>query len=378
MPRGTITRKPNGKYLPRFRGPDGREVSRQFDRKADAQRWLDAQTSALVRGEWVDPKAGRTTVGELVPTWTATKKGRKPTTRAAHESLLRSQVLPRWEQVPLSRITHSAVAAWLAGLTAEDRAGGPLSASRARHAFGVLSSLLDMAVRDGLLARNPAAGVELPRLPQADRRYLTHGQLADLADGCGPWRTLTLVLGYCGLRWGEAAALRVRRVDLLRGRIEVAEAVAEVDGRQVFGTPKTHQRRTVVVPRFLRAELTEALAGKGPDDFVFPSRAGTPLRAGNFRRNHFDRAAAAAGLPGLTPHELRHTAASLAVASGASVKGVQAMLGHASAAMTLDRYGHLFGDELDAVADRLEAARADSLRTTRGPDAVRRISQLAD
>jgi hypothetical protein len=68
MPRGTITRKPNGKYLPRFRGPDGREVSRQFDRKADAQRWLDAQTSALVRGEWVDPKAGRTTVGELVPT----------------------------------------------------------------------------------------------------------------------------------------------------------------------------------------------------------------------------------------------------------------------------------------------------------------------
>ena len=154
--------------------------------------------------------------------------------------------------------------------------------------------------------------------------------------------------------------------------------MAEVDGRQVFGTPKTHQRRTVVVPRFLRAELAEALAGKGPDDLVFPSRAGTPLRAGNFRRNHFDRAAAAAGVPGLTPHELRHTAASLAIASGATVKGVQAMLGHASAAMTLDRYGHLFGDELDAVADRLEAARADSLRTTRGPDAVRRISQLAN
>jgi integrase len=83
-------------------------------------------------------------------------------------------------------------------------------------------------------------------------------------------------------------------------------------------------------------------------------------------------------VPGLTPHELRHTAASLAIASGATVKGVQAMLGHASAAMTLDRYGHLFGDELDAVADRLEAARADALRTTRGPDAVRRIGQSAD
>jgi len=83
----------------------------------------------------------------------------------------------------------------------------------------------------------------------------------------------------------------------------------------------------------------------------------------NFRRSHFDRAAAAAGLEGLVPHELRHTAASLAIASGASIKGVQSMLGHASAAMTLDRYGHLFGDELDAVADRMDAARGDWLGT---------------
>jgi integrase len=83
----------------------------------------------------------------------------------------------------------------------------------------------------------------------------------------------------------------------------------------------------------------------------------------NFRRSHFDRTAAAAGLEGLVPHELRNTAASHAIASGASIKGVQSMLGHASAAMTLDRHGHLFGDELDAVADRMDAARADWMRT---------------
>ncbi|HEV7211922.1 MAG TPA: tyrosine-type recombinase/integrase, partial [Blastococcus sp.] len=97
------------------------------------------------------------------------------------------------------------------------------------------------------------------------------------------------------------------------------------------------------------------------------------LRVHGFRRRSFDRAAAAIGLPGLVPHELRHTAASLAIAAGANVKGVQSMLGHASAAMTLDRYGHLFGDELDAVADRMDAARADWMRTEGDAAPIRRL-----
>jgi integrase len=199
-------------------------------------------------------------------------------------------------------------------------------------------------------------------------------QLADLAEHCGPHRLLVLVLGCTGLRWGEAAALRVRRVDLLRGRIEAAESVTDVDGRMVFGPPKSHARRRVPVPRFLQDYLAVQLAGLGPGDLVFRSQVGTPLRVQNFRRSHFDRAAAAAGLEGLVPHELRHMAASLAIASGASIKGVQSMLGHASAAMTLDRYGHLFGDELDAVADRMDAARAYRMRTEGRSAPVRRLS----
>jgi integrase len=185
---------------------------------------------------------------------------------------------------------------------------------------------------------------------------------------------MVLVAGYTGVRWGELTGLRARRVDPLRGRIEVVEAVTEVDGEMVFGPPKTHQHRSVVVPRFLREDLGWQLAGKAATDLVFGSRAGTPLRVQNFRRDRFDRAADALGLSGLTPHELRHTAASLAIASGASVKGVQSMLGHASAQMTLDRYGHLFPDELDAVADRLDAARADQMLTKRLSDSA--VSQL--
>jgi integrase len=339
-------------YRARYRDAAGREHCKDFDRKADGQRWLTEQQNALTKGLWVDPARSRLTVGQWAETWLAGRAHLTPKTLASYRSLLGTQVLPLWAGVPLPRVMHSDVAAWVAGMRAKG-----LSASRTRQAYHVLTAMLDAAVRDGRLARNPAAGVDLPQMPEGDRRYLTHQQLGAVADGCGPHRTLVLLLGYTGLRWGEVAALRVRRVDLLRGRIDVREAVTEVDGHMIFGAPKRHQYRTVVVPRFLRDDLAAQMAGKGPDDLLFGSRAGTPLRVQNFRRS-FDRATAAAGVPGLTPHELRHTAASLAIASGATVKGVQAMLGHKSAAMTLDVYGGLFGDELDAVADRLDAARA--------------------
>jgi site-specific recombinase XerC len=238
--------------------------------------------------------------------------------------------------------------------------------------------MLDAAVRDRRLASNPVAGVDLPRLPRKERRYLDRGEVAGLAEACGPYRPLVLVLAYCGLRWGEAAALRVRRVDTMRGRLDVAESLTEINGEAVFGTPKSHQSRSVPVPAFLRDILAERVAGLDADALVFSAPRGGVLRVGNFRRRYFDRAARAVGLDGLVPHELRHTAASLAIAAGASVKGIQAMLGHASATLTLDQYGHLFGDELDAVADRIDAAAraaADFSRTFRGLAADRTWSR---
>ncbi|MGI9085610.1 MAG: tyrosine-type recombinase/integrase [Aeromicrobium sp.] len=270
-------------------------------------------------------------------------------------------------------MTFEGVAAWVAEMASEG-----LSASRTRQAYHLFSSILDDAVKGSRLGRNPATGVELPRMIERPRRYLTHGQVADLADSAGESRTLILVLAYCGLRWGEVVALRVGRVDPLRGRLEVVEAVADVSGRLVLGSPKSHQHRSVPVPGFLRDELTAAMAGKNVDDLVFTSPEGAMLRGPNFRRHTFDDACRAAGLDGLTPHELRHTAASLAIAAGASVKVVQRMLGHASATLTLDRYGHLFGDELDTVAERLDVHRADSLRTRRGLGSVSGIGGEAE
>ena len=160
------------------------------------------------------------------------------------------------------------------------------------------------------------------------------------------------------------AALRVRRVDFLRKRLTVAESATEVGGTVEYGTPKTHQQRTVPIPGVLVEPLSRRCQGKGRDDLVLTSPGGAVLRSGNFRRRFFDPAAKAAGLEDLSPHDLRHTAASLLVASGANVKAVQRMLGHASAAMTLDVYSGLFDDDLGALAERMDAAH-DALKTSR-------------
>jgi integrase len=250
------------------------------------------------------------------------------------------------------------VAAWTASLTLSG-----LSPASVRYTHRVLSLVLGLAVRDGRLPRNPADGTPMPRPVAHDKRFLSSAQVASLASAAGPYGTAIKVLAFCGLRFGELAALRVRRVDLLRRRLDIAESVAIVAGKAVFSTPKTHSTRSVPLPRTVADELAQQMAGKDADDFVFPAPGGGVLRIGNFRKRTFDPACRAAGLEGLTPHELRHTAASLAVAAGGNVKVVQRMLGHASAAMTLDVYAGLFTDDLEGMADRLDGIAADSLRT---------------
>jgi integrase len=351
-----IAKRPDGRWRARYRDSAGREHSRHFKRKVDAQRWLDEVTTAVTTGMYVDPGRSRITVGEWSRRWLETKVDLKPSTRARYEGLLRVNVLPRWGEIRLADVTHEGVAAWIADLTASG-----LSAATVRQAHRVLSLTFSLAVRDGRLARNPADHVPLPRAAKHEKVFLTVDQVEQLADAAGEYRLVILFLAYIGLRFGELSALRVRRLDLMRRRAEIVEAVAEVGGRAVFSTPKSHQVRSVPIPRFLVDELAQHVAGQNPDDFVFTSPRGGQLRLQNFRHTVFDRAARTTGLDRFTPHGLRHTAASLAITSGADVKVVQQMLGHASATMTLDLYGHLYGDRLDEVADRM-----DALRTARG------------
>jgi integrase len=200
------------------------------------------------------------------------------------------------------------------------------------------------------------------------RRYWAY-----LAAECPPpYDLFVMVVAYTGLRFGEASGLRVGDVDLDRGRMRVEVSLVEVLGQLDETSPKSHRARTVPVPRFLRNQLAARTEGRALADRLFTTPHERPLRNSNFRHQVFDPAVRRAGLAPLTPHDLRDTAASLAVASGATVKAVQRMLGHASAAMTLDVYAGLFDDELDDVADRMsgaaEAARRSIVRTDCGPD----------
>lgn len=362
----SITRRPNGQWRARYRDADGHEHAHHFARKIDAQTWLDGVTTAVQTGAYVDPARSQMTVGTLAEQWLTGKVNLKPSTYALYDSILSTHVIPRWHDLPLARIEHGDVQAWVAGLVA-----GGLSPSHVRDVLGVLSGVLRLGVRDRRIASNPAHGIDLPRIRKRRRRYLTAEQVEQLAAAAGPaGRLVVLVLAYCGLRWCELAALRVGCIDFLRRRLVIAEAMTEVGGRLVWGTPKSHEQRSVPIPRILIDDLAAQVAGRSRDELVFTTGTGAPLRNRNARRSWFDAAAVAIGEPGLTPHELRHTAASLAVSAGANVKAVQAMLGHASAAMTLDTYADLFDNDLDAVADRLDAVArsarkilADSLRT---------------
>jgi Phage integrase family len=177
--------------------------------------------------------------------------------------------------------------------------------------------------------------------------------------------------------YGRLTALRVGRLDVLRGAARVVEAALEIDGRLHWGGVKTHESRTVRLPRSISEELAADLAGRprDPEALVFTAPLGGPLRPHTWVKSFFKPAVRAVGLPeGLRLYDLGHTCASLLIVQGASVKAVQAQLGHATASVTLDTYGHLFPSELEALADRLEQTRAAALanraRTQRGPAVI--------
>lgn len=343
------------RYRVQYRTPDHRNtMKRGFTTKRAAELFLATVEVSKAKGEWVDPTVARTPVGVVAEEWFLAQVQVKPTTRSGYRFHLDKYVLPRWGSTRLVEVRHSDVQAWVGELSAD------LGPSMVRQIHLVLAGVLRYSIRDGRLANNPCEDIQLPRLLAREHGYLTHAQVRALAGECGEQGDVVMVLAYTGLRWGELAALRVNRIDYARRRIDVARAVSEPRGVIIWGTPKNHERRSVPFPDLLTTALQHRSAGKDPEGIVFSGADGGVLRAGNFRNRVFNAAVRRCmenddTFPRVTPHDLRHTAASLAVSAGANVKSVQRMLGHASAAMTLDVYADLFDDDLDAVANALDA-----------------------
>jgi integrase len=368
-----------------YRTPDNKLTgARGFTTKKEAENFAATVHVSKLRGEYIDPADARATVGVLGSAWLARRTHLKPSSARVEEVAWRVHVEPRWGATKLADIKHSAVQSWVADMAREitgadgavtKRGSGPVNV---RRAFGVLAGILDEAVRDRRLLTNPARGVKLPRKVKREHSYLTDAQVWELATEAGSDKgVIILVLAYCGLRWGELAGLHVADVDTLRRRLHVRRNAVNVGGTVVVGTPKTHERRSVPLPRFLIEPLAAACRGKGRDGILFPaahggyakspgahtwfegavSRRGTAADKARTaeREAHPDREPVTAVFSRITPHDLRHTAASLAVSAGANVKAVQKMLGHKSAVMTLDTYADLFDRDAEAVADAHDA-----------------------
>lgn len=344
------------KWMVRWRAPDGTQrKKRGFAKKIDAENWAaDNVTSAKAAGDYVDPRAGRTKCGDIYERWFESHRPIwKPSYTVDVDAAWRNHLSGKLADRAISGVRHSEIQAIVSDIASRR------SASVTLRCFTIVKGIWQTAGSDGIIRSMRAVeNISLPRKPsrKENRHYLTVPQLVRLADQCGRYRTLVLTLGLCGLRWGEAAALRPDDIDVNAGRIHVRRNVTKAGTQWVEGSPKSWEMRDVPIPAKLSPLLAAAKFGVRRDDRVFTDPDGHVLRnqtVGRGAAGWWIRALNAAGLEPMPPHDLRHTAASIAISSGANVKAVQRMLGHKSAAMTLDTYADLFDADLEMVAERV-------------------------
>lgn len=353
---GRIRQLPSGRWQARFPTPDGRLISAPttFRTKTEADKFIATVETDQRRGRWVDHALGRGVLSEWADRYLATTNHLKPKTQLGYDSLTRTCILPSLGQTPVGDLRPIEVREWVSAMTARG-----LSASRVRQAYLLLSQMMAAAEESGLIGINPCRGIRLPRLPEPEPRILTPNQVAAIAvQAKPPYGLLVNLLAYGGLRIGEAFGLRRSSVDELGRRLVVRESVADVNGRRVVGTTKSHQQRQLTLPPSVFDALTAHLRAAVPADpgaYVFADTRGGPLDYTNFMRHAWQPAVEAAGLRGVTPHDLRASCASWVVDGGGSVMDAGARLGHAKGTVTTRHYARAISGRDAEVADRLEA-----------------------
>jgi integrase len=297
---------------------------------------------------------GEVRFGDVADRWMATKVHLRPSTRTLYDWLLTKHIRPTFGDQPIGSITTLDLQMWIADRHANSRLG-PNSVAKA---YKIIRAVMESAVDAGLILRSPCRvkGAATEHLPEM--RAATTEEVASLAHAAGPrWQALILLAAYSGLRWGELAGLRRVDVDTLHRTVRVEHQLSEVNGHLAFSAPKTSAGvRTITLPQFIVDVLVDHLArwsAPNPDGLVFVMPEGTPLRRENFRKRVWLPACGASGLYGLRFHDLRHTGATLAAASGAPLRAVMHRLGHASAAAAI-RYQHRVAGQDEAIADYLD------------------------
>ncbi|WP_027500436.1 tyrosine-type recombinase/integrase [Rhodococcus sp. UNC363MFTsu5.1] len=334
----------------------GREVSRTFTTRDAAEAAIAKVRTDQDSGTYIAKANRDITLREVWPIWWATKAGKSKSTRAGYEAAWK-HIDAKWGGTACAQITRSGVAAWLPILTTtrgcKEGESKPVGEATQRKVGIVLGALLQTAVDERIIPASPMRKGDIPRQKVSERRYLSVAELDRLRDAA-PGRHERLVvdvLTRTGVRPGESWGFQVGDLAALRGRLRV---MRDIDQSGVVDETKTRRHRDVPVGGDLLLDLENATEGRARGEWLLTTASGEQWTAARWR-NVWSTMVEKAGLGELDTYELRHTAASLAIHSGANVKTVQRMLGHASAAMTLDIYGHLWDDELDALPAAMDA-----------------------
>lgn len=363
---GRVRQLPSGRFQVRYPVPGNDDLPGPytFRTRTEADRYLAQVETDLARGTWVDHRLGKETVEAWATRYMATVTHLKPKTRTSYQSLVASVIVPRLGKIPVGQLRPIAVREWVSELVATG-----LSPSRVQQAYRLLSQMMDAAETSGLIALTPCRGISLPKMPETEPVILTPAQVEALAGKIRkPYDVLVLVLGFAGLRIGEAFALRRSSIDLLNRRLIVRESLSEANGKLTFEAPKSHQQRSVSLPPFLVKRLEEHLLTKVPanaEALLFRSRNGTPMRHANFMRAYWRPAVAEAKLPSVTPHDLRASHGTWVIDQGGSVLDAAARLGHATASVTTRHYARAVKGRDDEIASRLEGEFERISRTDR-------------
>ena len=363
------------RWKARYRDPQGRQRSKTFDRKGDAEKFLATVVTDMGRGDWIDPQLSRVTFKEWADAWWATTVHLRPSTRKGYSTALGARIRPTFDAVPIGSIDRSVVKEFIAELVAR-----PLAPKTIANTALVLRLVLQEAVEGGAIRENPATKLKLPLTRRQEPRFLTAEEVARLVDATrDPYGFLILFAAYTGLRSSELCGLRVGKLDVLRGRVEVSETLMQVRGKTVIGPTKSDRTRSVPLPAFLRDEAAAFLAFRReqlgrtlePDDLVFTPIATANgvtrtefLYAESIRRYILKPALAGAGLPTeVRTHDLRHTCASLLISLGAHPRAIMERLGHSDISVTLNVYGHLFPSLEEKLTDGLDELYRSSERS---------------
>jgi len=352
----------------RWRDPSGAQRKRSFPRRTDAERFMATVRADVLRGTYIAPDEGRVTFGEYAEQWARIQQHR-PSTTDSVERHLRRHVLPVLGDRPLGAVRASEVQAFVKGLS--DR----LAPTTTAVVYSRVAAIFAAAVRDRRIASSPCVGITLPRRSRSRVEPLpTEGVHALVAAVPGRYRALVVLAAGTGLRQGECFGLGSGHVDFLRRQVRVEQQLVTIGGQPPhLGPPKTDASvRTVPLPQVVLDELASHVAAYEPGAFglLFSTPNGGPIWRSTWTQA-WATAVRRVGLPvGTRFHDLRHYYASLLIRHGESVKVVQARLGHASAAETLDTYSHLWPDSEDRTREAVDAVLGQTSCAPGVPQAV--------